>query len=82
MVLPKLMLDSETINRALVLLYMVAQSRRHSKILPKSHIMPGEIYSEVYLDKYKEIIENFKNGEAMKDSFYDEIKKDVVNSNV
>ncbi|MFH4077791.1 hypothetical protein WAI85_22295, partial [Acinetobacter baumannii] len=29
-------LNSETINRALVLLYMVAQSRRHSKILPKS----------------------------------------------
>lgn len=75
-------LDDETINRALVLLYMVAQSRRHSKILPKSHIMPGEIYSEVYLDKYKEIIENFKKGEAMKDSFYDEIKKDVVNSSV
>ncbi|KCW29053.1 capsule polysaccharide biosynthesis family protein, partial [Acinetobacter baumannii 1032359] len=75
-------LNSETINRALVLLYMVAQSRRHSKILPRSHIMPGEIYSEVYLDKYKEIIENFKNGEAMKDSFYEEIKNDVVNSNV
>lgn len=75
-------LDEKTIQRALVLLYMVALSRRHSKVLPKSHIMPGEIYSEVYLGKYKEIVDNLNSGIPIKDEFYEEVKKDVVNSHV
>lgn len=75
-------LDDEIVQRALVLLYMVALSRRHSKVLPKSHIMPGEVYDEVYLGKYKEMIDNLRNGIAIKDEFYEEIKKDVVNSYV
>lgn len=75
-------LDNSTIRRALVLLYMVALSRRHSNILPKSHIMPGENYNEVYLGKYKEVVENLKNGIQMRDEFYEEIKTDVVKSNV
>lgn len=75
-------LDEKTVQRALVLLYMVSLSRRHSKILPKSHIMPGENYNEVYLGKYKEVVENLKNGIPMRDEFYDGIKKDVMNSYV
>lgn len=75
-------LDENTIRRALVLLYMVAQSRRHSKILPKSHIMPGENYNEVYIGKYKEVIENLKNCIPFKDEFYEEVRSDVEKSNV
>lgn len=78
--IPKL--NEEKINKALVLLYMVATSRRHSKVLPKSHIMPGENYQDVYLDKYAEMIENMKNGVPMKDEFYAEIKADVEKNHV
>lgn len=74
-------LNQEKIDRALVLLYMVALSRRHSQILPKSHIMPGEDYNEVYLSKYVEMINNFENKISMKDDFYEEVKRDVVMSN-
>lgn len=75
-------LDEKTTRRALALLYMVAQSRRHSRILPKSHIMPGENYDEVYIGKYKEVIENFKNHIPLRDEFYEEVLSDVVKSNV
>lgn len=75
-------LDEYTVQKALILLYMVAQSRRHSKILPKSHIMPGENYNEVYLGKYEEVIKNLKNNIPMKDEFYEEIISDVEKSNV
>ena len=44
--------------------------------------MPGENYNEVYLGKYKEVVENLKNGIPMRDEFYDGIKKDVMNSYV
>lgn len=77
-----LKLDDFTIKKAMILLYMVAQSRRHSKILPKSHIMPGENYQDVYLGKYQEVIDNLKNGIPFRDDFYQEIIADVEKSRV
>lgn len=71
-------LDDKVRERALVLLYMVSLSRRHSDILPKQHIMPHENYNDVYLDKYKEIIANIENNIPMRDTFYEEIVSDVV----
>lgn len=75
-------LDNDTQSRALVLLYIVAQNRKHSKILPASHILPGENFDEIYLSKYQEVIDNIANGEVMKDDFYSTIKKDVEKCNV
>lgn len=75
-------LSDETRQRAMVLLYMVSLSRRHSAILPKQHIMPHENYNEIYLDKYKEIIANIESEIPMRDEFYQEIVKDVVTNHV
>ncbi|EJF1849996.1 hypothetical protein LSA40_004548, partial [Escherichia coli] len=71
-------LDDEVRKRALVLLYMVSLSRRHSDILPKQHIMPHENYNDVYLSKYQEIIANIENNIPMRDGFYEEVIQDVV----
>lgn len=75
-------LNQEKIDRALVLLYMVALSRKHSPILPKSHILPGEDHNEVYLSKYSEVVRNFKKNIPIRDDFYEEVKRDVVVNDV
>lgn len=66
-------------RRALILLYMVSLNRHHSRVLPRKHIMPDENYHDVFQDKYHEVVNNIKNGEHMKDYFYDMVKEDVVN---
>ncbi|MCK8152301.1 hypothetical protein MYG01_10515 [Citrobacter amalonaticus] len=68
-------LDADTTDRALVLLYMVALSRRHSDILPAQHIMPNEKFEDVFESKYAEVVQNIKAGKIMKDEFYNEIIK-------
>ena len=75
-------LDQTTIDRAIVLLYMVSLSRRHSAILPAQHIMPHEKYDEVFEGKFAEIVENIKLGKQMKDSFYREVKTHATENHV
>lgn len=75
-------LDRDTIDRALVLLYMVALSRRHSDILPAQHIMPNEKFEDVFENKYYEVVQNIKAGKIMKDDFYNEIIKHTLENHV
>lgn len=75
-------INQDTKNKALVLLYMVFLSRRHSEILPAQHIMPHENYFEVFESKFSEVIANINAGKIMKDSFYNEVKKDVTENYV
>lgn len=75
-------LNQEEINRAVVLLYMVATNRRHTAILPKQHIMPGENYEEVFEGKYAEVIENIQKGAIMKDEFFEEVKLHAAENHV
>ena len=70
-------LNDDIVTKALVLLYMVSLSRRHSDILPKQHIMPHEKYEEVFEGKYSEVIQNLEAGIKMKDHFYYEVMKHV-----
>ena len=74
-VIPEL---AENVKRkALVLLYMVSQNKYHSRILPNQHIMPGENYHEIYKDKFNEVVNKIKNGEVMKDDYYQMVLNDA-----
>jgi hypothetical protein len=75
-------LDADVVNKALVLLYLVSLSRRHSEILPEQHIMPNENFNEVFESKYSEVVENIKMGKEMKDVFFYEVKKHTMQNYV
>ncbi|KNC91474.1 hypothetical protein [Trabulsiella odontotermitis] len=75
-------LDEQIINKAVVLLYMVSLSRRHSDILPAQHIMPNENYADVFESKFAEVVGNIEAGKEMKDSFYNEVKAHAIQNYV
>lgn len=70
-------LDKHTQEDALILFYLTSTNKHHSLILPKSHILPGEKYEEVFRAKYIEMVKNFQTGKEMKDYFYYLVSKDV-----
>lgn len=68
-------LQTDTIEKAVMILYLSFQHLTRSDILPSEDIFPGDEYDKKYKQQYQEVANKLKNGVKMKDDFYNKIKK-------